>query len=260
MKLGSSRHLPARQSPVSNLLAQAPLRLAGRPAAATLCLLLALFWPAVDAHAEVFMRMGRGAQALEQLGGIPLHRADVRINGQPGKLAVYGFDIAPATLAPDLRKALPLPELTGAGDTMATHIADGQATTLLLLPGAGPRSSLAILIEQTDAAHRKSQAAPAEWPGGLAYPDATLTFSAENEQTRTTLAIATTLDAPPVAASRMDAVLTSAGWSRMPPLAATSSLTLYARGKQICAFSAMPPENRDGKTRITVLQRLGATP
>ena len=79
------------------------------------------------------MRLGRGAQALEQLGGTLLHQANVRINGQPGKLAVYGFEASPASLAPDLRKALPLPEL-GAAASMATHIENGQATTLLLLP------------------------------------------------------------------------------------------------------------------------------
>lgn len=223
-------------------------------------MLLVLTWPAVDAQAEVFMRMGRGAQALEQLGGALLHRADVRVNGQPGKLAVYGFDSAPASLVPDLRKALPLPELSTAGATMATHIANGQATTLLLLPGAGPRSSVAILIEQSSAAYRKSQTTPAEWPNHLAYPEATLLFTAENEQTRTSLAVATTLDAPEAAASRMDAVLTGAGWSRMLPLASTPSLTIYSRGNRICAFSAMTPETPGGKTRITVLQRLGSTP
>jgi hypothetical protein len=224
-----------------------------------LCLFLALAGPATDAHADVFMRLGRGAQALEQLGGTLLHRAEVRINGQPGKLAVYGFDSSPASLAPDLRKALPLPEL-GAAAALATHVENGQAITLLLLPGAGSRSSVAILIEQSAESYRKTRTAPAEWPGSLAYPGASLLFSAENEQTRTTLAVATTADAPEAAASRMDAVLTGGGWSRVPPLAATAGLTLYVRGSRICAFSAMAAESSGGKTRITLLQRLGATP
>ncbi|MEI8243886.1 MAG: hypothetical protein WCI17_11505 [bacterium] len=221
-------------------------------------LLLALAWPTV-LPAEVFMRLGRGAQALEQLGGIQLHRAEVKINGHPGKLVVYGFDTAASQLAPDLRKALPMPEL-GPGKTMATHVAGGQSATLLLLPGSGPRNCVAILIEQTADAHRKTKDAPAEWPGGLAYPEAALLFSAENVQTRTTLAVATTADAPEAASGRMDAVLSGAGWARMPPLAATPGLTLYAQGSRICAFSATAGDAPGGKTRITVLQRLGTTP
>jgi len=226
-----------------------------------LCALLACAWPAADAHAAVFMRLGRGAQALEQLGGTLLQNADVRINGQPGKLAVYGFDVAPASLAPDLRKAVPLPELGTSGASLATHVANGQATTLLLLPGAGPHSSVAILIEQSADAYRKTREAPAAWPGGLAYPGASPFFSAENEQTHTTLAVATTADTPGAAADRMDTVLTGSGWSRVPPQTATPGLTLYSHGNRICAFSASAAaDDPGGKTRITVLQRLGVTP
>ena len=224
-----------------------------------LCLLLACAWPAATAQADVFMRLGRGAQALEQLGGTLLQSSDVRINGQPGKISVYGFESAPAALAPDIRKALPLPELGNSDASLATHVEKGQASTLLLLPGDGPRSSVAILIEQSAEAYRKTRAAPAEWPGGLAYPGATLLFSAETVQTRTTLAVATTADAPDAASKRMESVLTGGGWTRASPQAATPGLTLYARGNRICAFSAMP-DSAGGKTRITVLQRLGATP
>jgi hypothetical protein len=226
--------------------------------AVALGLFVALAGP-MNLHAEVFMRLGRGALALEQLGGTRLHSTDVRINGQPGRLAAYGFDAAAAVLAPDLRKALPMPEL-GAGKSMATHVTSGQSTTLLLLPGSGPRNCVAILIEQTAEAHRKTKAAPAEWPGGLAYPEAVLLFSAENVQTRTTLAVATTADAPEAASGRMETVLAGAGWVRMPPLAATPGLTLYAQGSRICAFSATAGDGPGGKTRITVLQRLGTTP
>lgn len=214
----------------------------------------------MDAHASVFMRLGRGAQALEQLGGTLLQNADVRINGQPGKLAVYGFDTAPASLAPDVRKAVPLPELGTSGASLATHVENGQATTLLLLPGAGPHSSVAILIEQSAESYRKTRETPAAWPGSLAYPGASPFFSAENEQTHTTLAVATITDTPDTAAERMDAVLTSGGWSRVPPRTATPGLTLYSRGNRICAFSATTTEDPGGKTRITVLQRLGVTP
>ena len=223
-----------------------------------LCALLAL--AAANMQAAVFMRLGRGAQALEQLGGtLLLQSTEVRINGQPGRLVVYGFDAAPASMAPDLRKALPLPELD-AGASMATHVENGQAATLLLLPGAGPRSSVAILIEQSAEAHGKTRTALAEWPGSLAYPGTTPFFSAENVQTRTTLAVATTTDTPGAASLRMDAVLSSGGWVRVPPRTATPGLTMYVRGSRICLFSATAAGDPGGKTRITVLQRLGATP
>ena len=223
--------------------------------------LLACVWPATDAHAAVFMRLGRGAQALEQLGGTLLQNGDVRINGQPGKLAVYGFDTAPASLAPDLRKAVPLPELKTSGASLTTHVANGQATTLLLLPGAGPYNSVVLLIEQSADAYRKIRETPAAWPGGLAYPGASPFFSAENEQTRTTLAVATTTDTPDAAADRMNTALTGSGWSRVPPQTATPGLTFYSRGNRICAFSAITAsDDPGGRTRITVLQLNGVTP
>ena len=216
----------------------------------------ALIWLTLPAHASVFMRLGHGAQALEQLGGTLLHQANVRINGQPGTLAVYGFEAAPDSLAPDLRKALPLPEL-GKEASMATHVENGQATTLLLLPGAGARSSVVLLIEQTADAWRKSKALPAEWPGNLAYPGAAPTFSAENEQTHTALAVASIAESPEAASRRMDAVLTGAGWTRAMPQANTPGLTMYVRNGQICLFSATLSDDPTAKTRITVLQRLG---
>jgi hypothetical protein len=221
----------------------------------TFCILLT--FAAAAAHADVFMRLGRGAQALEQLGGTLLHRSEMRVNGQPGKIAVYGFPSSPEAMAPDLRKALDLPGLVR-GAAMVTQEAGGQATTLLLLPGANAQSSMVLLIEQTAEARRKAQGAAAEWPGGLAYPGATPTFSAELAETRTSIAIATTTDAPAAAAGRMDAVLARAGWTRVTPPAAASGLVFYSRGNRICAFSAIP-DDAEGKTRITVLQRLGAS-
>ena len=152
-----------------------------------------------------------------------------------------------------------MPELGSSGASLATHVENGKSTTLLLLPGTTPRNCVVMLIEQSADAHRKSRATSGEWPGGLAYPGATLLFSAELSQTRTSLAVATTPDAPEMAASRMDLVLAGGGWARTTPLPATPGLTLYARGNRICAFRAAP-DGPAGQTRITVLQRLGATP
>lgn len=229
---------------------------APRLCALALLLLLALAPP--PSGAAIFMRLGSGATALEQLGGMPLQRADVRINGQPGQMSVYGFDTAPELLAQDLRKALHLPELTVAGAALATHVENGQATSLLLLPGASPQRSIAILIEQSADAHEKSRAAPAAWPAGIACPNADLLFSAENEKTHTALAVAASRDTPQDAVRDMDGVLADAGWARIPPFAAAAGLTLYSRGNRVCAVSATG--DRPGHTRITVLQRLGTSP
>ena len=224
-------------------------------------LLGALVGLATPARGDVFMRLGRGTQALEQLGGVSLYQSDMRINGQPGKLAVYGFDSPPPPLAPDLRQALAMPDVNpAAAAAMVTRIKNGKATTLLLLPGAGTQNSLAILLEQSETALRATRTAPTEWPGRLAYPDATLLFTAENEQTRTTLAVATTHDTPESAAARMENLLRRDGWALMPPLHAMPALTIYAQGTRICAFSALAPETPNGQTRITLLQRLGTTP
>ena len=219
-----------------------------------LILLLALTAPAV--RADFFLRLGPGRQALEQLGGAPLHAADVKINGQPGRMAVYGFDAAPETLAPDLRKALALPGLPN-GAALVTRVADGRAASLLLLPGDAPRRSVAILIEQTAEARRLAASAPPAWPAGLACPGAELLFSAENEKTRTALAVAATADAPEAAAARMGGVLAGAGWVRVP-LAGTPGFAIHTRGNRVCVVSAAAGADR--RTRITVLQRLGTAP
>lgn len=222
---------------------------------------LTLFFGFVPpARADVFLRLGHGALAMEQLGGLLLQRADVRINGQPGRLSVYGFETDAATLAPDLRKALPLPELQAADAALATHVANGRATSLLLLPGSGPRNCVAILIEQPADAWHKSRETPAAWPAGLTCPGATPTFTAENEQTRTALTVADSLDSPEAAAARMDAVLTGAGWTRLLPGAATPGLVLYSRGNRVCAFCVTAGNAPGSPTRITVLQRNGAAP
>jgi hypothetical protein len=212
---------------------------------------------ASDAQASVFMRLGRGAQALEQLGGAPLHIADVRINGQPGKLAVYGFNSSPEALAPDLRKALSMPELTGSGGSLVTHVDNGRATSLLLLPGSGPRSSVTFLIEQSEEAQRKSQSAPPDWPGGIVCPDATLLFSAENEKTRTSLAVASTAASPEAAVARIDATLSGGGWVRMPPFRPEPGMTVYAKGNRVCLVGATASGDGNGGSRLTILQRLG---
>ncbi len=129
------------------------------------------------ATAEIFMRLGHGAHALEQLGGVALYHSAMRINGQPGQLAVYGFDTPTGRLVPDLRKVLNMPDLhTAAASTLATSIRNGQVTTLLLLPGHGTPNSLAILMEQSETAHRAARGAPSAWPEQLAYPQATLLF------------------------------------------------------------------------------------
>lgn len=222
-------------------------------------LLLPLLLPALPAPAAIFMRLGRGVQALEQLGGTALHRADVRINGQPGKLAVYGFDAAPEMLMPDLRKALDMPELTAAGAVMTTHVADGEATSLLLLPGPSPRTSVVMLIEQSAAAHRLAQQAPQAWPAGITCPNADLIFSAENELTHTALAVASTRVPPQAVLAGMDGVLAGSGWTRVPPQAPGASLALYARGNRVFAASATVDAG-GGQTRITLLQRLGTAP
>ncbi len=227
-------------------------------AASRIGLLPLLLLSVLPSSAAIFMRVGRGTQALEQLGGVPLHQADVRINGQPGRLSVYGFEAAPDALAPDLRKALGMPELTGADAALVTHVENGQATSLLLLPGASSQSSVVMLIEQSAAARHQTLHNPPAWPAGLSCPGADLLFSAENEKTRTAFAVAATADAPQAALARMDSVLTGSGWTRVPPQTAGASLALYARGNRVFVASAAAAGN--GQTRITLLQRLGTAP
>jgi len=221
-----------------------------------LALVFGLLTPSI--RASIFMRLGRGTTALEQLGGMLVHRADVRINGQPGRLSVYGFDVAPDLLIPDLRKALHFPELIVSGSTLVTHIENGQATSLFLLPDATSSHTVAMLIEQSADAYEKAHAAPNAWPDGLSCPGADLLFSAENDETRTAVAVASSEDSPEVVAQKMDSTLAGSGWVRVPPFSASAGLTLYSRGKQVCAVTATGDPG--GRTRITMLQRLGRAP
>jgi hypothetical protein len=220
---------------------------------------LAVLLPAPAVRAEVFLRMGRGEPALAQLGGVEVYQSDMRINGRRGRLAVYGFDCAPAQILPDLRQALLLPELKmGGASLMTTRQEGGRETTVLLLPGANTENCLLLLMTQTEKPDRRPP--PTEWPGRIAYPDARLFFTAELEQTRTRLAVATTQDAPMEAATRMEAILTRTGWARMPPDKIIPGLMLFSQGNRICAFSALASDAPGRPTKITILQRDGATP
>ncbi len=211
------------------------------------------------AQAEFFMRLGRGEPALAQLGGVALYGSDVRINGRRGRLSVYGFDRPPAQILPDLRKALALPELdTGGASLMAASQQAGNDTTVLLLPGAEAKSSLVLLMAQAGKPGRAPP--PTEWPGRIAYPDARLFFTAELELTRTRLAVATTPDSPAEAATRMEAILARGGWVRLPPAHSLPGLMIYSQGNRICAFSALASDAPGAPTKITLLQRDGATP
>lgn len=222
----------------------------------TFILLLAL--AAGGARADVFMRLGRGAQAMEQLGGSAVFRSDVRINGQPGTLAVYGFDRPPPNLAARLGQALSMPDLASAGASLLTRVADGHATSLLLLPGSGSDTCLAMLIDRTEAAYIKSRTAPANWPGGLACPNAELQFSAENDKTHTALAIAALPGKPEAAISAMESVLIADGWTRSKPAVPGASLAMFTRHNRVCAVCATE-DTATHRTRLTILQRLGAT-
>jgi hypothetical protein len=222
-----------------------------------LLVLLLVLTCAPNLHADVFMHLGQGATALEQLGGKPLHSADVRINGQSGHLSAFGFDTSADRLTPDLRKTLQLPELTTHGAAFVTHVANDRATSLLLLPGTDADRCVAILIEQSADAHQKSQKTPPAWPGEIHCPNADLQFSAENEKTRTSLAVATTTASPAAVRSGMAATLATDNWVQVSP-GTGGSLDLYARGNHVCIVCATSDKS-SGQTRITILQRLGAT-
>ncbi|MDR2849997.1 MAG: hypothetical protein LBW77_05595, partial [Verrucomicrobiota bacterium] len=90
---------------------------------------LFLFLSAVlPLRADVFWRLpSRPDPVLQQLGGARLYATDVQVNGRPGTLAAYAFELPPATAGARLARPRGLPPPAAApGGAPRPHAAPGR--------------------------------------------------------------------------------------------------------------------------------------
>lgn len=212
-------------------------------------------------RADVFLRLPKTAEnSLRQLGGVCAYATDATINGAPGGLAVYAF---PRTSASEVRsglaRSLGQPAADSAfGGTLATHVGNGRAYSLAVLPSAsGESACVALLFDQSAADYAHAKGHPAEWPQALPALAAAPLFTASCGRTRTAFVTAETAAEPEAAVADASDRLRSAGWSRQsPPRPAT--FAVFASGRKICLLFASR-SSATGRTTISVLQREGAT-
>lgn len=181
---------------------------------------------------------------LEQLGGRTAYRAPVRINGEDARLQVIGFDDPNDVRAAEIRAALKLAPSASGNDALYTIAGTDRVTRLLLLRPGGSGQTLALLIEQTADAFRRSRDG-----GGIAsralplpvYPGSTPGLQAENEDTGMAFG---TFSAPAAAPEQVTAfyhtALAAAGWQPMFPEADPSGARLYLRRDGLCFVLAAP--------------------
>ncbi len=180
---------------------------------------------------------------LEQLGGRTAYRAPVRINGEDARLLVIGFDDPNDARAAEIRAALKLAPSTGGTDALYTIAGADRVTRLMLLRPGGIGQTLALVIEQTADAFRRSRDG-----GGIAaqalplpvYPGSTPGLQAENADTGMTFGTFSAPAAPEQVTAFYHAALAAAGWEPMFPDADPSGARLYLRRDGLFFVLAAP--------------------
>jgi hypothetical protein len=225
------------------------------------CLLLFMtLTAAVSASAHIFSRrpVGAGIPALLQdLGGQRVYNAPVRINGEPGLLAVTGFADPQhrrmAEIAAALQLGAPRPEYD------SLHIIEraGTVTRLLLLRPGGGDMTIAVTIEQASAAFRQGRDAAArrspDSPLPL-FPGATPGLHAENEDTGLRFVTQTATAAAPRVAAFYQAALLAAGWQQAFTGDGLRPGLLFLRENALCMV-LISPASAAAATHITLLYK-----
>ncbi len=226
--------------------------------------LLLLVAAATVSQARVFSRRGAGDDVpafLEQLGEQTAYRAPVRINGQNARLQVIGFDDPNNMRTSEIRAALKLPPAASGGDALYTISGTDRVTRLLLLRPGGGAQTLAMVIEQSADAFRRSRDGGGNPSRALplpVYPGSTRGLQAENADTGLVFG---TFTAPAAAPEQVTAfyhsALAAAGWQPMFPDADPSGARLYLRRDALCFVLASPAS---GGSHISLLHKSLKTP
>jgi hypothetical protein len=201
------------------------------------------------------MRLGSDvAGALAAAGGRAVYDAAVRIDGSPGRLAVYGFDQPAQEVAARLRQALGAPEMAVAASGFVPLRRGSRIVSLIWMPAGSSRKSLVMAVERP----AESTARP-ESPAG-AEPaleaQAVPLFTASNEKSKTALTVAETASTPGQALATATRQLAAEGWSALTPAGdGPAAFAVYGRGRELCLVQALPAGDGSGRTRITVLRR-----
>jgi hypothetical protein len=202
---------------------------------------------ATVSQARVFSHSKAGDDVpafLEQLGGRTAYRAPVRINGQAARLQVIGFDDPNETRTAEIRAALKLPAAASGTDALYTITGTDRVTRLLLLRPGGGEQTLAMVIEQSADAFRRSRDSGGGNPSRAlplpVYPGSTPGFQAENADTGLAFGTFAAAAAPEQVTAFYHAALAAAGWQPIFPDAEPSGARLYLRPNALCFVLATP--------------------
>lgn len=223
--------------------------------------LLVLFgFLALPLGAEVFWRLPKTSDSvLRQTGGACLYTTGAQVNGTRGTLSAYAFTQPAASVGAALARRFGLeasPSVTGGA--CLTLAENGRLCRLFVLPAVSGNGTCAVLaFEQSLRQAAQTRHAAPDWPEGLPPLNATPTFSAVCEKTRTAFVTAETDAAPESALREAVRTLTGAGWCKAGP--GTATFQLFADGAKQCVVLAKRSP-KTGQTLISLLQREGATP
>lgn len=253
-RTGFSRHRSMRSSTFSTA-ARSPFRTSLYGLWPFACYILL----ALPLRAEVFWRLPKTSDAvLRQMGGDRVYATDVQVNGAPGTLAAYVFDVPAARVGADLSRTFGLPPPASFGATFLTHAQKDHLQRLFILPAtSGNGSCVVFAFDQPLRDAAQARQPPPGWPKGLPPLNATPVFSAVCALTRTTFVTADSPASPEAAVQEATQVLSGAGWSETVP--ATATFKIFVSGEKQCVLCATRRPQSD-RTTISLLQREGTTP
>lgn len=207
--------------------------------------------------AEIFMRLPRTSELLlRETGGAQIYQSAVLINGQQGQLSTFVFYETADVIGTRLAQKLKLPRPTGNACVMLKSNGQALARYFILNAPDFENCSIVTVLEQNTAAFRNAGRGAPPWPDNIPVLDATATFTAVCEETRSTFLSALSHAATPSAAlAQAVETMRSAGWQQSVPSTPDFKIMTQKR-KQCVIFTGVNPESQN--ITINILQREGA--
>lgn len=194
-----------------------------------------LLFPILASAAFFLKRPSHPADWVEKQGGERIQDSPITLNGAPGSLSLYSLHHSALDLEERLRSLDP---------ALAAHI--------FLLPCGAPAApqTLAFVL-QTDT----PPSVPPVWPWSDLPPAVGFapTFSATLNQERTSFIAGATGHSVPSTRATWSTHLTTLGWTPVSPAPSSTSLILFAKGRETLALTLLP--SAEGGTRLSLLRR-----
>lgn len=220
-----------------------------RPCTVACATLLFAVLAAVFARAEIFTRLAPSARLkLDSAGATLLYTTEAVVNGRAATLGAFEYPAPPDVASIQVPRLLGLPQ---APHSTPGIITQNGRTHVIVLPVAADSAKSIFLLTQ----FANNDAADVAFPKDLPHPaNATPTFAAVLENTRTTFASATSAASPQAVLAEMDGLLRAKRWQPAAPATASQTFALYSRDNAV--FAVLATAGPGGATRLSLLQRL----